>query len=87
MLVNAVQCKDCRALVFSRAENDARFCLCGKLGVTGGHLRVKILGEATLAIKHKVEVANVDEKVLVDDWISRQNKYGLIEEKKAPKQQ
>lgn len=84
MLVHAVQCKECKTLIFSRAENDARFCTCGKLGVTGGHLRTKILGEAHLAIKHKVEVENVDEKVLVDDWITRQNKYGLIEEKKKP---
>lgn len=84
MLVNAVQCKECRTLVFSRAENDARFCSCGKLGVTGGHLRTKILGEAMLAIKHKVEVAGADEKTLVNDWMTRQNKFGFIEEVKKP---
>ncbi|MAG26497.1 hypothetical protein CMI47_13200 [Candidatus Pacearchaeota archaeon] len=77
MLVNAVLCESCNDLVYSRAEQDTRFCSCGRVGVRGGHKFVKLINEHVAHVKHKVEV-EATEKQLIDDWRLCQNVFGLI---------
>jgi ribosomal protein L37AE/L43A len=77
MLVNAVLCESCKDLVYSRAEQDIRYCSCGRVGVKGGHKFVTLVNEDAEHVKHRVEV-EATERQLIDDWRSCQNVFGVI---------
>ena len=77
MLVNAILCENCKDVVYSRAEQDTRFCSCGRVGVRGGHKFAKLVNENVAHAKHKVEV-EASEMMLIDDWRTCQNVFGLI---------
>ena len=77
MLVKAVECGECKSIVYSRTDNDVRECTCGRIVVSGGlqHFSCAIHPGAAYEIK-KVEV-RATPNMLYDDWHSLTDQYGL----------
>jgi hypothetical protein len=44
MKVNAIRCKNCNTIIYSRAEHDFHWCPCGRCAVDGGFDYFKIVG-------------------------------------------
>jgi hypothetical protein len=76
MIVNAVQCKDCLSVIFSRAVHDFRWCTCKGIAIDGGRQYEKLVGEPDTMMRLKLEVL-ATEKQLYDDWNLRRDKWGL----------
>jgi len=77
--VNAIECNNCKDILFSRARHDFRTCSCGACSIDGGFDYCNISGiDFTGPFKLKI-VQN--KKELFDDWNLSEDKYGLIKNK------
>ena len=81
MLVNTVECKECRSIVYSRAEEDVRECPCGRVIVSGGQRHSK--HEVIPGTDHEIKKINVHAcaNTIYDDWYNMEDKFGLITQK------
>jgi NTP pyrophosphatase (non-canonical NTP hydrolase) len=90
LIVNAIQCGNCKDIVFSRANHDWRACSCHKnevnnLGcyIDGGFERV--FGTGGYRYTHlSLRLKNITKAVLYKDWSTKEDKYGLYKGGKLP---
>jgi len=75
MTVDAVQCKKCGYIIFSRARHDFRWCKCKSVAVDGGREYLKITGNPEDMRIFKLELT-VDVKALYDDWNNGVDLFG-----------
>lgn len=81
MKVNAIRCKNCNTIIYSRAEHDFHWCPCGRCAVDGGFDYFKIVGN-----REDWEVVDFDvlddvpvgeaKNILYSDWNFNENKFG-----------
>jgi NTP pyrophosphatase (non-canonical NTP hydrolase) len=90
LIVNAIQCKNCKDILFSRAGHDWRSCSCYKneennLGcyIDGGFDPHYGIGGSPDSLV--LELTNISKGVLYADWNKRVNKHGLYKQGKLPK--
>lgn len=76
MIVRAVQCKQCKDIIYSRARHDFRTCTCGAIFIDGGFDYIRIGGDIEEPLI-EVEV-NATQQELYSDWNSTYDKFGLI---------
>ena len=87
MKVNAIKCKGCGDIIYSRAIHDFHWCSCHKCAVDGGFDYFKIVGN-----REDWETVDMDVlpylstseamRALYDDWNNKTEKYGLVKEQK-----
>jgi hypothetical protein len=83
MKVKAIKCKDCGTTIFSRYKHDKTPCWCGSLEITGGpnvgdvFIRDRKSAYDTITLDLGKEV---DETVLLRDYLYKENKLGIIKE-------
>jgi len=78
LLINAVDCRECDTIVFSRTEGDVRSCDCGRIVVSGGqhYFKYDVYTNPQYEIKKMhIEVTLED---LYDDWDTMKDEYGII---------
>jgi len=79
LLVNALQCQNCKDIIFSRARHDFRSCTCGETYVDGGfsYTRIGYKDKIPKTLKLKISTTR---KQLYDDWnyVNKKDKYGLL---------
>lgn len=79
-IVQAVRCRECRDLIYSRAVHDFHRCTCGYVFVDGGfsYLRYGAKDMSRIEVV-KLEV-NATKKELYEDWNRSKDKYGTVRE-------
>lgn len=82
--VQAIKCKKCQTVIFSRAVHDFHYCPCKTVAIDGGFDYTRILGNAEDFIEMSISVEQTP-KELYDDWNNNTDKYGTIKESKTVK--
>ena len=82
MKVNAVQCPECKDIIFSRARHDFHHCSCGYVFIDGGFDYCRFGAKDLDKVKSMQIDVNATAKDLYDDWANNKNKFGLIKSKK-----
>lgn len=75
--VTAILCLKCKCLVYSRAHHDCRMCPCGKVGIDGGFLYTRILGDKGNYVLFELPLPYTA-IYLHKDWNERIDKLGII---------
>ena len=84
--VSTIQCPKCKDTIYSRTRHDFRSCSCKSIFIDGGLDYTR-----TGALKEDIDINNLEiEEIKVDatagdlyyDWNMKEDKYGLIREKK-----
>lgn len=83
MKINAIKCKGCGDIVFSRAVHDMRFCHCCKTAQDGGFLYQKIAFDPDIGYEHVDIDLPVTKEELYDDWNKGLDKFGVVYETKV----
>ena len=83
MKVNAIKCKNCNTIIYSRATHDFHWCPCGRCAIDGGFEYIKITGDRRdwEFVEYGVldNLSDGDAKnVLYNDWNLKDNKYGIV---------
>jgi len=78
LLVNAVECKECNTIIYSRTESDLRECECGRVMVSGGQEYFKF--DVFTDPQYEIKKINVDANLhdLYEDWHHMNDDFGLI---------
>lgn len=88
-IVNAIQCPNCKDIIFSRTHHDYHSCTCGGISIDGGFSDMKCGWDAQVVkhkeIKHLKLELNVSGVDLYNDWNKRMDKFGVIKEEKLKK--
>jgi hypothetical protein len=79
MKINAIQCPNCKDIVYSRAKYDKRFCGCGDVAIEGGfdYRKISFRGMSPTSLEIDVDI---DKVTLANDYSSKANKYGLLKD-------
>ena len=82
MKVNAIKCKKCGDIIFSRSVYDCHPCSCDDIFIDGGfdYLRIGWKGKNPPK-SFEIEI-NATKEELYSDWANRKNKFGVITEEK-----
>lgn len=81
MKVNAIKCKNCNTIIYSRATHDFHWCPCEKCAVDGGLEYFKIVGNREdwevidFSVLDDVPVGEA-KNILYGDWNFNENKFG-----------
>lgn len=81
MKVNAIKCKNCNTIIYSRATHDFHWCPCGKCAVDGGLDYFKIAGNREdwevidFSVLDDIPVGEA-KNILYNDWNFNENKFG-----------
>ena len=75
--VNAIQCPNCKDVVYSRARHDMRYCGCGEVAIDGGFDYNRVAFRGIFPASFEIEV-DADKNTLYSDWNKETNKFGLI---------
>lgn len=81
MKINAIQCKKCDDIVYSRATHDYRPCSCGLCAIDGGFDYTRI------AFQNREDYVSitidlpVTKEQLFADWNNRRDEFGIIKDK------
>ena len=75
--VNAIKCRKCKTIVYSRAQHDYRACQCGDIAIDGGREYTKLSFNKFMPVIKRIEI-DATEKQLFDDWNNYGTKYGFI---------
>lgn len=82
MEVKAYICPGCGDKIYSRSRHDFRTCSCESMSVDGGFDYVKISLSPEFKfediMEEDIELGNITEKDLVEDYNSAKDCYGLI---------
>lgn len=78
MKVDAIKCKHCGDIIYSRARHDFRSCSCGKVVIDGGFDYKRILAEKSSDFEELPLVVDVTKQELYDDWSKGIDEFGLI---------
>jgi hypothetical protein len=81
--INAIKCKKCGDIIYSRCHHDFHWCGCCSCAVDGGFDYFKITGQPSdwEAMEINILENKSDEeakKILYNDWNKDKNKYGTI---------
>ena len=78
MLINAVECKECGTIVYSRTEDDVRECDCGRVIVSGGlgYFKYDVFADPRYELK-KIDVKTTPNE-LYNDWYNMEDNFGVI---------
>ena len=83
--VNAIKCKKCGDIIFSRARHDMHSCSCKSISIDGGFDYVRTswpnVVEPSDAFTPMKIFINQTPMELYEDWNKQEDKYGLIKEK------
>lgn len=84
MKIQALKCKKCGDIIFSRSRHDFRYCSCGAIFVDGGFDYFRYGGDFAdmESVKILVDATKDD---LYQDWSRGINKYGLRKTNKKVK--
>lgn len=82
MKVNAIQCPECKDIIFSRAQHDFHYCSCGNTFIDGGFDYCRFGAKDLDKVKSMQIDVNATAKDLYDDWAKSKDKFGLIKSKK-----
>ena len=88
MKINAIQCKACNDIVFSRAVHDFRSCSCGSCSIDGGLDYIRVFSERSVSPQGK-ELGSelytlvsldlpVTKEQLYNDWNNSVDEMGVI---------
>lgn len=78
MYVNAIECKECEDIIYSRDRDDFRQCSCGRVQVSGDQKHFKYYTMPRAAYqKLKIKV-NVSLQEMQDDFESMEDRYGRV---------
>ena len=85
MLIDIIECKKCKDIIYSRCRHDMRWCSCGSCAIDGGFDYLKVTGnfeDWEMTEVHILDDKSDDEvkKILYDDWNLNINRYGIIKE-------
>jgi hypothetical protein len=84
MNVNAIKCKKCKTIIWSRHAFDKHWCPCKTVAVDGGTGCLRITGN-----KDEYEILDISVDCTwtdaFHDWNNNTNKFGTIKEKKKKK--
>ena len=78
LTIKAIECNECRDVIYSRTHQDFRQCSCGNISVDGGLQYFKYnANPASLFKVKKIQIdATIDE--LYNDYDSMNDRFGLI---------
>ena len=78
MKVNAVQCPNCKDVIYSRARHDFHDCSCGQSFIDGGFDYCRYGGQ-DMGRMDIIEIeVDSTEGELYDDWNNSTGKFGII---------
>lgn len=77
MKINAVKCKECGDIIWSRAQHDFHWCSCDSVAVDGGPRLERILGEPKDYETLEIDLP-ITEREAYNDWNFGKNKLGII---------
>ena len=82
MKIQAIQCKKCKDIIYSRAHHDFHWCSCESVAVDGGFDYLRICGNEK---NYKIITINVKatKRELYDDWNHGIDKFGIIKRKES----
>ena len=80
MIINAIKCKKCGDTIYSRCRHDMRWCTCKSCAIDGGFDYIKICGNVENIESKHIDIGNITELELYQDWNYDTNKYGLIKD-------
>ena len=75
MKVSAIQCNDCRDIIYSRARHDFRWCTCKNCAIDGGLDYLRVIGDG---YKMKTLVIESTKEELYNDWNNSKDLFGLV---------
>lgn len=83
MIINAIKCKKCGDIIYSRCTHDFNWCSCKSCAIDGGFRYTKIVGNIDNWESMQINIleSKTDsevKKILYDDWNSRKNEYGRL---------
>lgn len=80
MKITGIRCPACNCVVYSRARHDYRSCPCGSVSVDGGFDYLKVSHKENIGQCEPIEIelGDVSENDLYQDWNINKNQYGLI---------
>ena len=81
MEINAIKCKKCGDIIFSRARHDFHSCSCESIYIDGGFDYCRMAGAPTNIESCKIQL-DITKEELFDDWNNGNDKYGLIKGEK-----
>lgn len=88
-VVDAIQCPNCKDIIFSRAHHDYHSCTCGGISIDGGFEYLKFGWDDKLVnreeIGHFKLELSLSKADLYNDWNRRIDKLGIITDKKLKK--
>ena len=79
MTVSAVKCYKCGDIIYSRHVHDFHWCTCQSVAIDGGRDYTKLVGQPSEMRMLTLDIGNLTNKDLVDDWNLRINKLGTIQ--------
>ena len=87
MKVNAIKCKKCGDIIYSRSQHDFHWCSCESCAIDGGFDYYRIVGNVEDWEFAEIKILedksdNEVKKILYNDWNLNKNKYGTIKGKK-----
>lgn len=78
MQINAIKCKKCNDIIYSRCRHDFHWCSCRNVAIDGGFDYMKINFKEPDSYESIQLDLNVTKTDLYNDWNKSKNKYGLI---------
>lgn len=78
MTVSAIKCSTCSDTIYSRVRHDFQSCSCGAISIDGGPAYTKICYSATPPEVFELDIGEVTDSDLYDDWNKRVDKYEII---------
>jgi len=80
--VKAIECPNCKDIIFSRANHDFRSCSCKAVSIDGGFECKKVSWDTNFPLPKEITLTiNQTKKELYDDWNLYKDKFGLIKYK------
>jgi hypothetical protein len=77
--VNAVRCRECGDIIYSRARHDFHACGCGKSIIDGGFDYVKTMWSTPFGPPERLTIqVEATKRELLDDWDTGRDRYGRI---------
>lgn len=78
MTVNAIKCKKCGDIIYSRCRHDFHWCSCDNVAIDGGFDYMKISFKESDSYESLQIDIDVTKSKLYNDWNKNKNKYGKI---------
>ena len=79
MKADAIKCKKCKDIIYSRSIHDYRECTCKSIAIDGGFDYTKLCFIGKKPKIFQIEV-NATKRELYNDWNHINNKFGLIKD-------